>query len=75
MSGLDPAAKAFYDQHRGGAGAVIVAECFCGDKQRTAVFSSIEAAMAFSDLLGDGWACAFCPFVVDEPDFGNAAVQ
>lgn len=65
----------FYKAHRGGAGNVVMV--FASNKcdERFAIFGSIETAQAWALKLGDSFACAFVPYVVDEPDFGNVTRQ
>lgn len=63
----------FYKQHRGGSGNVIVVFVYKDGKEyRTGVFGSIEQAQEWAFALDDSFQCIFSPFVVDEPDFGNA---
>ncbi|CAN1724457.1 protein of unknown function [Hyphomicrobium sp. 1Nfss2.1] len=65
--------REFYNQHRGGAGNVILVSVFGGgDLDRVAMFGSIERAEEWAASLGDEVQVVFSPHVVDEPDFGNA---
>lgn len=67
--------SAFYGNHRGGAGPVIIAvaiEDFSG-AHRYGVFSTLELAQEWSGHLGDRFACVFAPYIVDDPDWGNEA--
>lgn len=70
-------ASLFYQRHRGGQGAVVVATAIHGEDgdERTGIFSCIETAQAWSDALGERWACVFCPYIVDDPDWGNEASE
>jgi len=71
----------FYKVHRGGSGPVVVvfayfnAKTTSRDKERIGIFGSFEKAQEWAFKLGDDWHCVFCPFVVDEPDFGNETRQ
>jgi hypothetical protein len=77
VRGWDP--DRFYERHRGGWGPVIVVFAACPRRKRqpnrVAVFGSIETAQEWAFSLGADWHCVFSPYVVDEPDFGNATQQ
>lgn len=67
--------REFYEQHQGGVNVImcIVSE---GDKpypSRFALFSCIEKAEEWaSQKVSDDCQVCFAPFIIDEPDFGNA---
>lgn len=65
----------YFKDHRGGSGAVVlviaVNDHDISDRQH-AIFGSIEKAMAWRDTLGDDVTVVYSPYVVDEPEFGNA---
>lgn len=64
----------FYRHHRGGQGAVIVVHSYDEmNRERIGIFSSIETAQAWTNALGDNWTSVFCPYIVDDPDWGNEA--
>lgn len=71
--------RGFYHQHRGGHGNVIMVTAVppSGDlrRARLAVFSCIETAEKFAETFSDEHQIIFAPYVVDEPDFGNATKQ
>ena len=69
--------REFYDQHRGGAGNIIMVSVFGNRKSenRVAMFSCIEKAEQWADTFGDGVQVVFSPHVIDEPEFGNAVKQ
>lgn len=75
-AGEDEEWRAFYDAHRGGAGNIIMVSVF-GDRKldRVAVFSCIENAEKWAATFGDDVPVVFSPYVVDEPEFGNATKQ
>lgn len=66
----------FYNQHRGGSGAIIMVTAVppSGDlrKARIAMFSTIDKAETWADTFGAKCQIVFAPYVVDEPDYGNA---
>lgn len=68
--------RGFYNQHRGGRGNIIMVSVFppSGDfhKARIAMFSCIEAAETWAATHPEDHQVIFAPYVVDEPDFGNA---
>lgn len=68
--------RGFYNQHRGGSGNVIVVTAIPPSldlrRARLAVFSCIEAAEKFAETFSEKHKIIFAPYVVDEPDFGNA---
>lgn len=60
----------FFDRMDANPSAVYLVEEYSGvDRQRTALFSTKEKAKEWMDLQ-EG-TCVCCPFVIDEPDFGN----
>lgn len=64
--------RGFYNEHRGGSGAVIMVTVFDGGlPNRMGVFSCIERAEEWAAKLGDDVQIVFSPHVVDEPYFGN----
>lgn len=65
----------FYKAHRGGTGNVVMVFASYRGDERFAIFGSIETAKAWALKLGDDFACAFVPYVIDEPDFGNTVRQ
>lgn len=65
----------FYRHHRGGQGAVVIVRAFKGEQEQIGVFSSIEIAQSWRNSLGDDYACVFCPYIVDDPDWGNEALS
>lgn len=67
-----PSTDPFWQTHRGGSGPVVVVHAINEDEERFAIFSCIENAEAWADELDDDWSCVFAPYVVDEPEFGNA---
>lgn len=76
MSTGDPEINAFYAKHRGGSGNVLIVHAYHpSENDRLAVFGSIEAAEKWTDSLDDDWSCVICPYVVDEPEFGNASIN
>jgi hypothetical protein len=71
-SGVDD----FFARHRGGSGNVILTIAVNADgDQRHGIHSDIEKARGWSEKLGDDWSCVHSPYVVDEPDYGNATQQ
>ncbi len=68
--------REFYNQHRGGAGAIIMVTAVppTGDlhKAEIAMFSCIERAEDWAATFSDKHQVIFAPYVVDEPDFGIA---
>lgn len=69
-------AAVFYENHRGGHGAVVLAIAIdtATHAERHGIFGSIELAQSWSDSLGDGYVCVFSPYIVDDPDWGNEAL-
>lgn len=69
--------RSFYNQHRGGAGNIIMVSAFGATRSdmRVAMFSCIERAEEWAATLGDDVQVVFSPHVVDEPDYGNAVKQ
>jgi hypothetical protein len=64
------AADDFYRDHRGGKGAVIMVMATSpGQRDRIAVFGSLEKADAWRLSLGDDYTCVFDPLMVDDPDW------
>lgn len=66
--------RSFYNEHRGGAGNIIMVSVFGQKKSdmRVAMFSCIERAEEWAAKLGDEVQVVFSPHVIDEPEFGNA---
>lgn len=67
-----PSSDPFWQQHRGGSGLIVVVHAITEDEEQCAVFSCIENAEAWAAGLDEEWSCVFAPYVVDEPEFGNA---
>lgn len=67
-----PATDPFWQTHRGGSGSVVVVFAIRTDEEQVAVFSCIENALKWADGLDEDWCCVFAPYVIDEPEFGNA---
>lgn len=68
----DDMIDAYYKAHRGGSGNVMVVTMFPPDgSEILGVFSCIETAQAWVDGFPDDHVSVFCPYVVDNPDFGN----
>lgn len=67
----------FYTAHRGGTGNIIMVTVFLhgAGLDRMAMFSSIERAEEWADRFGEHAHVVFAPYVVDEPEFGNATKQ
>lgn len=69
----------FYTQHRGGAGNVIMVTVFPPNSDfhgaSVGLFSCIETAEKWAATFPDDHPTVFAPYVVDEPDYGNAAKQ
>tara|TARA_R110000868_G_scaffold158980_2_gene387422 strand:+ start:2966 stop:3184 length:219 start_codon:yes stop_codon:yes gene_type:complete len=61
----------FYENHRGGSGAVIRVIAICDGEERNGIFGSIETAREWQRSLGDNVTCVFSPYIVDDPDWGN----
>lgn len=68
-------AAAFYRNHRGGSGAVILVTAINGStkEQRHGIFGSVELANAWRDHLPDEFVCVYSPYIVDDPEWGNEA--
>lgn len=67
-------AEQFFQNHRGGSGAVVVVTAVRDDGQeQTGIFGSIETAHEWRRSLGDKFTCVFAPYIVDDPDWGNEA--
>lgn len=66
----------FYEKHRGGQGAVVLA---CGSHKTEGcvygIFSTIELANAWADEFDDEWEFAFAPYLVDVPEYGYVSIN
>lgn len=52
--------------------AVYVVEAYAGpDRKQLGLFSTKNKAQVWCDAQDDAVTCVVCPFVIDEPDFGN----
>lgn len=52
--------------------AVYVVESYDGlERTQLALFSTKAKVQAYCDAQGDDVTCVVCPYVIDEPDFGN----
>ena len=71
--------RGFYNQHRGGSGNIIMVTAVppSGElrKARIAMFSCIESAEEWAQTFSDEHQVIFAPYVIDEPDFGNAVTN
>lgn len=67
-----PHTDPFWETHRGGSGPVVVVFAIRDEEEKIGVFSCIENAKEWADKFDEEWTCVFSPYVVDEPDFGNA---
>lgn len=62
----------FHKQMDENPNAVYVVETYNGlDRKQLGLFSTKEKAQAWCDSWDDDHSCVVCPFVIDEPDFGN----
>ena len=70
--------REFYNLHRGGGNVIMVMIANPGEvyPTRFAIFSCIETAEEWAyQVASDDHNVCFAPFVIDEPDFGNATKQ
>lgn len=52
--------------------AVYVVESYRGiDRKQLGLFSTKERAEAWCNVWDDDYSCVVCPYIIDEPDFGN----
>ena len=66
--------ESFYKQMDDNPSAVYVVEAYnSGERECLALFSTKEKAQYWISLQKS--PRVVCPFVIDEPDFGNARVQ
>ena len=52
-------------------GVYLVNAYKAGKPVRDAIFSTKAKVEAWTNSLPDEYTCCVCPFVIDEPDFGN----
>lgn len=64
-----------YLEHCSSNNGVVLVNAINGDNHINGIFSCLEKAQQWTDGLGDEWACIFSPFIIDEPDYGNAVKQ
>lgn len=64
----------FYAQMDANPLGVYLVEVYDGlERRHLALFSTIEKAKKYCDTQSGSTVC--CPFIIDEPDFGNARKQ
>ncbi len=69
---------AFYARHRGGSGCVFAVMVYkSGEMVGMSVLSTKEKVVAWLDenYDDDCYTAMTCPFIVDEPEWGNSKVN